>query len=136
MAIARRLSAVHFAAFIRSLGFTAFFAMSPLLGAQTIVTPTDESRANVDAASLPDTPVPTDAVMAANDPLPAIASFSADLKQQANQTAPAAQAQPSQQNPPHPPRVPLRRSKISVSLRSRPSLIQMRRPGWIAELIC
>jgi hypothetical protein len=100
MAIARHFSAVRFTAFMGLMGFTVFFAMSPLLVAQTIVQPTDGLRANVDSASLPDAPMPTDAVIAANDlPLPAIASFSADLKQQANQTAPAAQPQ----NPQHPP---------------------------------
>ena len=108
MATARYFSAVRFTAFIGSIGFTVFFAMSPLLAAQAIVQPADGLRTNVDSASLPDAPMPTDAVMAANDlPLPAIASFNADLKQQANQTAPAAQPQnpqqPPQQNPKQPP---------------------------------
>jgi len=141
MATARYFSAVRFMAFIGSIGFTAFFAMSPLLAAQTIAQPADGLRTNVDSASLPDAPMPIDAVMAANDlPLPAIASFSADWKQQADQTAPAAQPknpqQPPQQNLRTHLRVPLRRSKISVSLRNRPSLIQTRRPDWIAEHIC
>jgi hypothetical protein len=86
MTIARHFSAILSKAFIGTMGCTVFFAMSPLLAAQTTVQPTDELRANVDSASLADAPTPTDSVLAANDlPSPPIAFFSADLEQQASQ---------------------------------------------------
>ena len=137
MAIARHFSAVRSKAFIGAMGFTVFFAMVPHPAAQTTLPPTDELRADIDSASLPDAPAPTATVLSANNlPSPAVASLDTDLEQPAGQSVLIAHPQNPQQAPQQPPRVPLRRSKISASLRTRRSLIQMRRPDWIAEHIC
>jgi len=86
MVIARYLSAVRFMPFLRSMGFTVL-ATSPLLAAQTMLQPTNELKADVDSASLPDAPAPTDAALAAIYlPVSVTAFFSADLKQQPSQS--------------------------------------------------
>lgn len=100
MAITRYLSAICSRAFIGAMGFTVFFAMSPILVAQTNVQPADELRANVDSVSLPDAPTPTDAVVVANNlSSPTVAFFSANLEQQASQSALIPRQQNTQQNP-------------------------------------
>src|SRR5271170_7795700 len=99
MVIARYLSAVRFMPFLRSMGFTVL-ATSPLLAAQTMLQPTNELKADVDSASLPDAPAPTDAALAAIYlPVSVTAFFSADLKQQPSQSAPPANPQTPQQTP-------------------------------------
>jgi hypothetical protein len=104
MAIARHFSAILSKAFTGAMGCTVFFAMPPLLAAQTTVQPTNELRANVDSASLPDAPTTTYSVLAANDPpSPPIAFFSADLEQQASQGVLLAHPQNPQQAPQQPP---------------------------------
>jgi hypothetical protein len=100
MAIARHFSAVRSKAFLGAMGFMVFFAMVPLSAAQTTVLPTDELRAEIDSASLPDAPTPTATLLSANDLRPpAMAFFNADLEQQASQSVLIAHPQNPQQAP-------------------------------------
>jgi hypothetical protein len=100
MAIARCVSTLRSKVFLGAMGFTVCFAMVSLSAAQTALPPTDELRANMDSASLPDAPTPTATVLSADNlPSPAMAFFSADLEPQASQTALITRTQNPQQNP-------------------------------------
>ena len=112
MAVSRRYSTTPFRVSIWAMGFTIFFAMLPVLAAQTAVKPIGDLRADAEIASLPDAPTPTDSVLAASElPLPAGAFFGLDQERQAGQSPPAAQApqnpqQPSSSNPQNPQQKP------------------------------
>jgi hypothetical protein len=96
MASSRRFAAMVSKVFLGTMGFTVLFATSPPLAAQLL---SGESTVKVDSATLPDAPIPTDAVLAANDLSSPAADFSSNPDQQAGQgNAPAAGAQ-EPQNP-------------------------------------
>jgi hypothetical protein len=91
MTIARYFSVVRSKVAIGAMVFTIFFAMARLPAAQMIVPPTDELRASVDSAPLPDAPTP------------ATAFFNDGLEQQASQSVLITRPQTPQQTTQQPP---------------------------------